>query len=351
MPTWNYSVLIKPSRLAVGDTVAVVSPSWGGPSIFPHVFDKGVGVLEDLGLKVKEFPTARADDLFLSENPRARAEDINNAFADEDVKAIFASIGGDDSVRILPFLDTVAIRKNPKILMGYSDTTTLLTYINQMGLVTFNGPSVMAGFSQLQALPKSFGEHVQRMLFTTQENYEYRSFGVYCDGYPDWCDSKNVGMTNELKSDGGWRFLQGSGIASGELYGGCIEVMEMLNGTDYWAKRDFWDEKVLFLETSEDKPPVQRVRQMLRNYGMQGIFDRVSAVLFGRPRDYSDGEKADFDQMVLEVIKGEFGNVDIPVVSNMDFGHSDPQFILPMGVRAEIDCERETFKLLESPVV
>lgn len=342
--------MLKPARLAVGDTVAIVSPSWGGPSIFPRIYESGLEALANLGLKIEEFPTARADDRFLFDNPRARAKDINDAFADKEVKAIFATIGGDDSIRILPFLDPLIIRKNPKILMGYSDTTTLLTYINQMGLVTFNGPSVMAGFSQTGSLPKSFVEHIQAMFFSPQESYEYESYGLYCDGYPDWRNPENIGKTNELKQNDGWHFLQGSGVASGELYGGSIEVLEILNGTDYWANRDFWKGKVLFLETSEDQPPVQRVRRMLRNYGMQGIFDQVSAVLFGRPRDYTDDAKVDFDRMVVEVIKGEFGNENIPVVSNMDFGHTDPQFILPLGVRSEIDCEARTFRLLESPV-
>lgn len=342
--------MLKPARLAKGDTVAIVSPSWGGPSIFPLIYDKGLEAIRDLGLRIKEFPSARADNDYLFQNPRARAKDINDAFADVEVNAIFASIGGDDSIRILPFLDSVVIKENPKILMGYSDTTTLLTFINQMGLVTFNGPSVMAGFSQAGALPKSFLEHIQTVLFSPQESYEYGSFGVYCDGYLDWSNQENIGKTKELKQDDGWHFLQGSGVVSGELYGGCIEVLESLNGTDYWAPKDFWNGKVIFFETSEEKPSIQRVRRMLRNYGIQGIFDKAGVVLFGRARDYTDEAKTEFDQMVLEVIAVEFGNERILVVSNMDFGHTDPQFILPLGVKAEVDCERRTFRLLESPV-
>jgi muramoyltetrapeptide carboxypeptidase LdcA involved in peptidoglycan recycling len=342
--------LIKPSKLAVGDSVAIVSPSWGGPSVFPHIYDKGLEVLRELGLQIKEYPSARAENDFLARNPQARAQDINDAFADVEVKAIFASIGGDDSIRILPFLDPTIINKNPKILMGYSDTTTLLSYINQMGLVTFNGPSVMAGFSQAGALPESFVKHVEAMLFSPQENYEYESYGVYCDGYLDWRNLENIGNTKELKQDDGWRFLQGSGSVSGELYGGCIEVLESMNGTDYWAPKDFWNGKVLFFETSEEKPSLERVRRMLRNYGMQGIFDRASALLFGRARDYTDEEKIELDQMIVDVIRAEFGNSEILIVSNMDFGHTDPQFILPLGVNAEIDCSNRTFKLLESPL-
>ena len=340
----------KPTRLIPGDTVAILSPSWGGPSLFPNVYENGMKVLREFGLHIKEYPTARAADDFLANHPEARAKDINEAFADTQVKAIFASIGGDDSVRVLPFLDKDVIRNNPKILMGYSDTTTLLSFINQLGMVTFNGPSIMAGFSQAESLPKDFTHHIQQMLFFPQERFEYRSFGSYCDGYPDWSNEHNLGKTNELKHDTGWRFIQGSGAATGELYGGCIEVLESLNGTDFWPERGFWNGKVLFFETSEEKPSVLRVKRMLRNYGMQGIFDKVAAVLFGRARDYTDEEKVELDQMIIGVIKGEFGNARVPVVTNMDFGHTDPQIILPLGVNAEVDCSNRTFKLAESPL-
>lgn len=340
----------KPARLVSGDTVALVSPSWGGPSIFPHIYENGLKVLRDLGLQIKEYPTARAAADFLASHPEARAKDVNDAFADTKVKAIFATIGGDDSVRVLPFLNKDVIRNNPKILMGYSDTTTLLSFINQLGMVTFHGPSIMAGFSQAAALPEDFTHHIQQMLFFPQERFEYRSFGSYCDGYLDWSKEHNLGKTKELKHDTGWRFIQGSGAVTGELYGGCIEVLESLNGTNFWPEREFWNGKILFFETSEEKPSVQRVRRMLRNYGMQGIFDKVTAVLVGRARDYSDEEKEELDQMIIDVIKGEFGNGRIPVVTNMDFGHTDPQMILPLGVKAEIDCSNRTFKLIESPL-
>lgn len=340
----------KPTRLQMGDAVAIVSPSWGGPSIFPHVYENGLRELENFGLQIKEYPTARANDEFLAKNPQARARDINDAFADPQVKAIFISIGGDDSVRILPFLNPEIIRNNPKIIMGYSDTTTLLTYINQLGNVTFHGPSIMAGFSQAKSLPISFVSHIREMLFSPPTNLEYQSYESYCDGFPDWGNEKNVGKINELKQNTGWRFIQGFGLASGELFGGCIEVLETLNGTEFWPSKEFWDGKILFLETSEEKPSVERVRRMLRNYGMQGIFHRIIGVLIGRAMYYTDAEKVELDAAVLNVICEEFENNEIPIITNMDFGHTDPQFILPLGVRAEIDCTRGRFRLLESPL-
>lgn len=340
----------KPARLVLGDTVAIVSPSWGGPSRYPHIYENGLKALRGFGLQIKEYPSTRASADFLAHNPEVRANDINDAFADTQVKAIFASTGGDDSVRILPFLNREVIRNNPKILMGYSDTTALLSFINQLGVVTFHGPNIMNGFSQTESLPDSFTQHVREMLFSPPERLEYRSYGLYADGYPEWSHIENLGKTKELQRDAGWRFIQGSDLATGELYGGCIEVLESLNGTDFWPEQDFWNGKILFFETSEEKPSVQRVRRMLRNYGMQGIFDKAVAVLFGRARDFTDEEKEGLDQMVIDVIKGEFGNAKIPVVTDMDFGHTDPQIILPLGVKAEIDCIKNTFKLVESPL-
>ena len=133
------TTFIKPPRLKRGDTVAVLSPSWGGPSFFPAAYEVGVKNLQDtLGVRVKEYSTTRADADYLDKHPEERAEDLNRAFADTEVKAIFSTIGGEDSIRILPFLDLDLIRSNPKIIMGFSDTSTILTYLNHhAGLVTF----------------------------------------------------------------------------------------------------------------------------------------------------------------------------------------------------------------------
>ncbi len=338
----------KPKKLNKGDIVAVLSPSWGGPGVFPEPYETGLKVLKEWGLNIKEYPTTRASADFLAKNPEARARDINDAFADTEVKAIFVSIGGDDSVRILPFLDKEVIKNNPKILMGYSDTTTLLIYCNQLGIVTFNGPAIMAGFSQTKSLPESFESHIKDMLFNAKEEYIYKPYAEYSEGYPNWGESKNVGKINPLKKADGWKFVQGSDVVRGELFGGCIEVLEFMKGTDFWPEKDFWKNKILFFETSEDKPAISNVKYMLRNYGSQGIFDKVSAVLFGRARDYSDEEKIELDNIIKSVISEEFGRKDLAIVTNMDFGHTDPQAIMPLGVKAEINFDNKSFKLVES---
>ena len=338
---------IKPKKLQKGDTVAIVSPSWGGPSIFPHIYENGLKILEKWGLKIKEYPTARMSAVFLRENPQIRAKDINDAFADSDVKAIFASIGGDDSVRILPYLDKDIIYRNPKIFFGLSDATTIHTFCNQLGLITFYGPSIMAGFSQMDSLGQNFEQHVKDVLFDPKSNHEYAPYEKYCDGYPDWNDKNNTGKVNELKKSDGWRWLQGSGTAQGILFGGCMEVLEMMKATDFWPPREFWNGKILLLETSEAKPSLHQVDHVLRNYGMQGVFDKINGFIFARARDYSDDEKIKLEEKLVSVVAKEFGRPNLPIIANVDFGHTDPQLVFPLGVKAEIDCANKKLKLIE----
>ncbi|HKF85429.1 MAG TPA: LD-carboxypeptidase, partial [Candidatus Limnocylindrales bacterium] len=132
---------VRPQRLRPGDVVVAVSPSWGGPAAFPHVFEAGLDVLRSWDLEVREARTVRWSPGALAADPAARAADCNAAFADPEVRAVFASIGGDDSIRLLPYLDRAVIAADPKIVMGYSDTTVLLSAVRRAGVVAFHGPA------------------------------------------------------------------------------------------------------------------------------------------------------------------------------------------------------------------
>jgi muramoyltetrapeptide carboxypeptidase LdcA involved in peptidoglycan recycling len=342
--------VLRPSRLSEGSVVAIVSPSWGGPHAFPKVYAKGLEVLrEDLGLEIREMNHARASQSYLRRYPQMRAQDINDAFLDPEVDAIIASVGGDDSIRALPFLDLAGILRHPKVLMGFSDTTTLLTYLSLKGLVTYHGPSVMAGIAQMRNYPRQL-EHVRDLLFHPQDRYVYRPAAAFNEGYPDWANDDTVGRVLRKKRSAGWTTLQGAGRARGRLFGGCIEVLEMMKATRFWPPPDFWEGKVLFLETSELEPSPAAVKFILRNYGMIGALDGLSALLLGRPRGYSREKKVQLQKNVLEVVADEFGRGDLPIVSNLDIGHTDPQMVLPLGLRVEVDPAGPYLTLLEPPV-
>jgi len=216
---------VKPPRLRAGDTVAVVSTSWGGPSVFPHVFDRGVDVLRRaFGLEVRELPSARMAPADLGASPRLRADDLNAAFADPEVRAIVSSIGGVDSVRILEHLNPALAVSDPKILLGFSDTATQLAFYHQAGLVTFNGPSVMAGFAQIEQFPGAV-EHVRALLFEPTDSYDYHPSADWTDGYLDWGDPANTGTVAGRHPHDGWHWLQdGGGRAEGRLFGGGCDT-------------------------------------------------------------------------------------------------------------------------------
>ena len=357
---------VKPPRLRSGDSVAVVSTSWGGPHVFPHVFGAGIRALTHrFGLRVVEFPTARMAPDDLAADPRARAADLNAAFADNEIAAVICSIGGDDSARILRYLDADVIRSNPKIMMGFSDSTTQLVYAHQLGLVTFNGPAVMAGFAQLGNFAQAEA-HIRSMLFEPTDRLVYEPYPHWVNEYaprnqpdsaqPENAQPENAGGVGELRPHDGWHWLNGTGRRSGQLFGGCVEVLEFLKGTRWWPGAapdigaDFWDDRILFLETSEDKPTVGQVKYWLFNYGVQGVFERAAGLIIGRARDYTDDDKRELDQMIVDTVVGQFGARDLPIVTNMDFGHTDPQWILPLGITAELDCNRRTFALTEAAV-
>ena len=340
---------VRPPRLRSGDAVAVVSTSWGGPHAFPPVYEAGIATLRQLGLEVREFPTARRSAGELRSDPRCRAADLNDAFEDPSIAAVIASIGGDDSARILPYLDPDLIRNNPKVLMGYSDTSTQLLFAHQLDLVTFNGPAVMAGLAQCRHFP-ALEAHIRAVLFEPTPTYEYRPFEHWVDGYADWKQSDDPTAVGDLRPHDGWRWLNGSDIARGKLVGGCIEVLEFLKGSRYWPDEDWWHDRILFLETSEDEPSPEQVRHWLLNYGVQGVFDRIGGLMFGRARGYSDDRKMELDETIHAVVVDEFGATNLPIVTNMDFGHTDPQWILPLGVAAELNPTSRTFRLIEPAV-
>ncbi len=327
----------------------MVSTSWGGPHAFPAVHEAGIAALERLGLVVREYPCTRRPAVELRADPRARAADLNAAFEDPSIAGIFASIGGDDSARILPYLDTELIRNNPKLFMGYSDTTTQLLFAHQLGLVTFNGPAVMAGFAQSAWFP-TFEQHVRAILFEPTPTYDYVPYPHWVDGYADWDLTEDPTAVGELRSDGGWRFLNGHDPVRGPLVGGCIEVLEFLKGSRFWPPEEWWAGRILFLETSEDEPPVEQVRSWLFNYGVQGVFDRISGIIVGRARGYTDDQKRALDDAVHSVVIEEFGAASVAIATNMDFGHTDPQWILPLGVTAELHPNAQRFRLLEPAV-
>ncbi|HEX6843798.1 MAG TPA: S66 peptidase family protein [Actinomycetota bacterium] len=345
------AALRRPRRLAAGDRIAVVSLSWGGPGAFPDRYEAGVRQLEHaFGVQVTPMPNALREPAWLEANPRARAEDLMTAFADPDIAGIVSSIGGDDSIRTLPFIDPTVIADNPKVFLGYSDSTITQMACLRAGLVSFYGPSIMSGFGESGGLFPYMVDGVRRTLFEPEEPLDWPPND---DGWTvqhlDWADRANQDRRRELRPATGWRWLGGA-PAEGPVVAGCLEVLDWLRGTAWWPDLDG---SVLALETTEEQPPPQTVARFLRSIAASGDLGRVAALVLGRPggSDLPLDEHVRYDEAVTAVVRDEEGLDRLPIVTGVDFGHTDPIWTLPIGMPARVDPDRRSISFLRSGVV
>jgi muramoyltetrapeptide carboxypeptidase LdcA involved in peptidoglycan recycling len=338
--------LVKPAALRPGDEIALITPSWAGPHEFPFVFDAGIDTLtQALGLRVREYPTTRAP-----AEPSARARDLMDAVLDPTVAGIIASIGGDDSLRLLPHLDFDAIARHPKVLLGYSDVTTLLLAWLRAGVVAFHGPTVMSGLAQASSLPPSFLQQLRAVLFDG-DAHAYTQFPWWVQAYPDWNGGAHTATAIGTKyAREPLRIVQGHGVVTAPVIGGCVDVLTFLLGTAVFPTPDELDGAFLLLETAEGPPRPRDVLRLLWNLAVQGGFSRLAGVLVGRARGYRPDQRAELERHIVSVARS-YGRDDMPVVSGVEVGHTDPQIVLPLGVLLEVDLDRGTLALAEPGVI
>lgn len=334
---------VLPPRLLPGDTIGVLSPSWGGLGRFPHRLERARGYLESLGYGLKLAPHALGDTGYVSGTPEERAGDIHAMFADPEVKAIVAAIGGDHSCHLLPLLDFDLIARNPKIFMGYSDITVLNVAIHQQtGLITFNGPAVVTDFAENPRMPGYTEQYFLRAVATGEAIGAVEASPDWTEEILDWSTQADSARARTMQPSAGWTWLRG-GLGEGPLIGGCLESLQHLRGTDFWPDLDG---AILFLETSEEAPSPQTVDGILMDYENMRVFERISGLIVGRPMRYTD----DMRRLLHKVLLERTARYAWPLVADMDFGHTSPQFTLPLGVRARVDGERRRFEIVDAAV-
>jgi muramoyltetrapeptide carboxypeptidase LdcA involved in peptidoglycan recycling len=342
--------LIVPPPLRPGDTVAAVSLSSGLAAAIPHRYAQGKQQFEEtFGVRVVEAPRALADDAWLRHHPEARAADLHWALQHPDVRGIVSTIGGDDAVRVVPHLDRALIRAHPKPFLGFSDTTAVLLAFHAAGVVSYHGPSLMTDLAETGGIRPEVRASVLSALFS-EAPYIIVPSAQWSEARADWGDPVARAQPRTFVPNAGWTWLQGWGgptapaRVAGRLLGGCAEVLEMCKGTGVWPSVDAWNGAVLLLETSELVPSPLWVGYWLQNYGAQGILQRLTGLLLGRPYSYTAAQHADLHTTVRTVL-AEWGRADLPVLADVDLGHTSPQLVLPIGARVVIDCHRECIEV------
>ncbi|NEU04273.1 S66 family peptidase [Clostridium senegalense] len=343
--------LIKPLALKKGDKVATISLSWGGAgdSDILWRYEQGKKRLEEeFGLKVIEMENTLKGSEYLYNHPEKRAEDLMNAFKDKSIKGIFSCIGGDESIRMLLYIDFDVIKNNPKVFIGYSDTTISHMICLKAGLATFYGPSILAEFAENVKMFDYTKEWIYKVLFNNSSIGKINPSPIWTSEYLPWVYSNKYKQRNTYKNEG-YELLQGEGIVKGHLIGGCIDVLEMIKCTKLWPTKKLWNDAIIFFETSEDMPKPKYLEYWLRNYGSQGIFQNAKGIIFGKPYDnkYYD----EYKKVILKVINEELKLKDLPIMYNMNFGHTAPIITIPYGAIGEIDCNKVEFSILDSGVI
>lgn len=345
---------IKPKMLRPGSRIAAISLSWGGPGTILDRYEIGKRQFEEeYGVTVLETEHALRDAVWLSKNPEARANDLMVAFADETIDGIVSTIGGEDSIRTLPYLDLDLIRNNPKVFMGFSDTTISHAVCFKVGMVSFYGPSFMAGFAENGGMFPYMVDSVRRTLFSTDPIgiIEPNRAG-WTDEYLPWENPENQSIRRKLNPCTGWKFHQDAGIVEGQLFGGCVEVLDWLRGTDYFPPASDLQGAILFLETSEDAPPPSFLTEFVRCLAAMDILEGLGGILLGRPGGGVDPNTFHaYDTALCETVREEYGLNEMPIVTNMDFGHTDPMFVIPIGMKVRIDSTNQEIAIDEAVVI
>jgi muramoyltetrapeptide carboxypeptidase len=312
------SAVLKPARLAAGDRVALVNPATA--AFEREEIEIATESLELMGLEVVHGDNYFNRRGYFAGSDEERAADIMRFFEDSKVKALWAR-GGWGSARVLPHLDYEVIRRNPKVLIGFSDVTALLLAIHaRTGLVTFHGP-----FPRRQLIADTQRE----LLFDAAS--------------PRLATPTEPEGDALVQLEGRIRTIR-SGKARGRLIGGNLTVLSAIVGSGYLP--DF-DGAILFLEDLNEA--VYRVDRMITQLSLAGILERVSAVVFGHCSRCP--ASTDFGSLTMEeVLEDHFADLGVPAFSGALIGHIKNQFTLPLGIEAEVDADTGVIQLLEAAV-
>lgn len=331
----------RPRKLVAGERVAIVSPSFAGPALFPEVHETGVATLvRELDLVPVEYPTTR----LYQASPQARARDLNDAFADPSIRAVIATIGGSDQITVLPLLDASLLDDDPPAFFGYSDNTNLHLWLWRHGVSSYHGGSTLVHLARPGGAHEAHLASLRHALFD-DVLVEIPPLATFTDLQPRWEEPATIEHELPTTEDEGWRW-RGNEAVTGVTWGGNLEILSWNLATNRWIEpNDAYQGAVLLLETSEEMPNHDEVFRMLRNIGERGLLERFAAIVMAKAKAWSSEQPLELPERnefrrrqgdVLFEVCGTYAR-DAVVVYGPDFGHTDPQFVIPYGAPMTVD--------------
>ena len=336
-------------------TVGIVSLSSGilGESRIRFETETGIRRLEEYGLNIKFMPHALMGLDYVKAHPEKRAEDLLLAFHDPEIDMILCAIGGDDTYRLLPYLfdhDELANSVTDKVFLGFSDTTINHLMLHKVGLTTFYGQAFLPDICELSSEMLPYTRKYFEELINTENISEICPSDIWYE------ERKSFGIDQAGKPlishpNSGFELLQGPPVFSGKILGGCIDsIYDMFNGDRYadmpvlckkyhlFPDPEDWKGRILLLETSEEKPSPEKYRKALEYLKQTGVFEAVSGLLIGKPMDETYAQE--YRLLLTKVID----RPDLPIVFNLNVGHSVPRCIIPFGINAFVDVNKQVIR-------
>ncbi|MGL5313925.1 MAG: S66 family peptidase [Peptostreptococcaceae bacterium] len=324
-------------RLEKGDTVGIFSPSTPITYFCPKRFTRSKKYLKEKGFNLIEGNLTGKYDFYRSGSIKERAEELNELIRNPEVKCIISTIGGMNSNSLLPYIDYEAFKKNPKIIIGYSDVTAILLGIYaQTGINTYYGPALVASFGELTPFVDDTYKYFKELLIDdTKIPYTYEVPLYWTDEYIDW-ESQDRGKE---KRDNRWITVN-EGIVCGRVIGGNLNTIQGIWGSKYMPEIKEGD--ILFIEDSlKDISSIERSFSLLK---VNGVFDKISGIILGKHELFDDkktGRKP--YEVLLEVLDGK----KMPFIAEFDCCHTHPMFTLPIGCTIELNATEKKISIIK----
>jgi muramoyltetrapeptide carboxypeptidase LdcA involved in peptidoglycan recycling len=331
-------------KVKPGDRVAVLSPSAAAPAMFPAIHELGLRRLRELlELEPVEYPTTRRQG-----TPEERAADLMAAYADPAIRAVFATIGGDDQLTVLPHLDSAPFVADPKPFFGYSDNTNLLNWLSLHGVPGYHGGSTMVHLASGGGVDPEHLASLRAALFETVD-LEITPVAEFTDEEVSWHDEAALTRSAPRVPSPGFHWHGADRVVTGPTWGGNLEILHWNLAANRWIKPGAgYAGSILLLETSEELPPAEEVFRMLRNAGERGLLEQFPAVLVATAKASNllnrppQEDRARFRDEQREAVLRALAvyHPSAMAVFGVDFGHTAPQWVLPYGGRMTVDGPR-----------
>lgn len=338
--------------------IGIVSLSSGvlGEDFVAHEVKIGIERLKEYGIEVEFLPNSKKGIEFIKNSPEARAKDLIKAFKDDSIDMILCAIGGDDTYRLLPYLfennELEKIAKQ-KIFLGFSDTTMNHFMLNKVGIKTFYGQAFLPDICELSNEMLPYSKRFFEELINTGKIKEIYPSDVWYNEREDFSE-KAIGISMKEHHNSGFELLRGNAKFEGQILGGCLEtIFDIFDNSRYedtvylcqkynlFPSLNEWENKILLLETSEERPKPELFRKMILKLQEYGIFDVISGLIIGKPQN--EEYYNEYKQIILDEIR----NKNLSIVYNINIGHSTPRCIIPFGVNSKVDIERQIIEFKE----